>query len=94
MCDGRVAFVNARFILGGGVSVNKVEGKLSAWHRLYLQLQDARQRLKQLQATPADSTRACLEAEVSRLQQESDSELEAFNSEFIEAKGSNGAARA
>jgi hypothetical protein len=73
--------------------VSKVEWKLSSWHRLYLQLQDARQRLQQLRSTAAGSaTRLSLEAEVSRLQQESDSELEAFNSELMAAKGPAGAA--
>lgn len=72
--------------------MSKVERKLSSWHRLYLQLQDARQRLQQLRSTAAGATRLSLEAEVSRLQQESDSELEAFNSELMAAKGPAGAA--
>jgi hypothetical protein len=73
--------------------MSKVEWKLSSWHRLYLQLQDARQRLQQLRSTAAGSaTRLSLEAEVSRLQQESDSELEAFNSELMAAKGPANAA--
>ena len=73
--------------------MSKVEWKLSAWHRLYLQLQDARQRLQQVRSGAAGSaTRDSLEAEVSRLQQESDSELQAFNAELIAPKGTAGIA--
>jgi hypothetical protein len=59
--------------------VHKVIAKLADWHRLYLQLQDARLRLRQ---APSGSVcvRHELEVEVSRLQQESDSQLESFSS--------------
>jgi uncharacterized protein involved in exopolysaccharide biosynthesis len=67
--------------------MSKVERKLFSWHRLYLQLQDARQRLKQLHSAPGGgSSRAELEAEVSRLQQESDSELMALNEELAASR--------
>ncbi len=60
------------------VAVTEILAKLSAWHQTHLQLQDARLRLQQ---APLDggSARTQLEAEVSRLQEESDSRLEALN---------------
>jgi len=52
--------------------------KLAAWHQLHVQLRDARLRLRE---APQDSAfdRSVLEDEVSRLQEESDSRLEAIN---------------
>jgi hypothetical protein len=62
--------------LRAGVPVNRMIAKLAAWHRAYLELQEARTRLKAAQARADDAARRELEAEVSRLQQESDFHLE------------------
>jgi hypothetical protein len=57
--------------------MNRVIAKLSSWHRLYHELQDARLRLKRARAeTDSGFEQTQLEAEVSRLQQESESMLE------------------
>jgi hypothetical protein len=67
--------------------VNNIELNLYSWHRLYVQLEAARLRLEQLRATPeVASNRAALEAEVSRLQQETDSQLEAVNAALAAAR--------
>jgi len=50
--------------------------KLAAWHRLYVQLQAARLRLKEAQPLPEDDfVRSQLEEEVVRLRLESDAQL-------------------
>ena len=51
--------------------------KLAAWHRLYVQLQAARLRLKEAQPLPeGDFMRSQLEEEVIRLRVESDAQLQ------------------
>jgi hypothetical protein len=62
--------------------VTKVEGNLFAWHLLYVKLQDARMRLKQSEGADREQ----LKAEVIRLQQESDSQLEAVTGGHATAK--------
>jgi hypothetical protein len=59
-----------------GEIVNRIEIKLSIWHRLYRELGDARKRMS---AAASDSKRAELEVEVRRLQQESEWALEDVN---------------
>lgn len=60
------------------VAVVDFLSKLAAWHQLHVQLRDARLRLKE--APPGSAfDRSELEQEVSRLQEESDSRLEAIN---------------
>jgi hypothetical protein len=57
--------------------MNMMIAKLAAWHRLYVQLQAARARLKEAQPLPqGDFVRSQLEEEVLRLRIESDARLE------------------
>jgi hypothetical protein len=59
------------------VAVNMMIAKLAAWHRLYVQLQAARLRLKEAQPLPeGDFVRSQLEEEVIRLRVESDAQLQ------------------
>ena len=59
------------------VPVNMMIAKLAAWHRLYVQLQAARLRLKEAQPLPeGDFVRSQLEEEVIRLRVASDAQLQ------------------
>ena len=53
--------------------MHRVIEKLAAWHKLYVQLEDARARLRE--QPEGSSSRFELEEEISRLRQEGDSRL-------------------
>jgi len=69
--------------------VTSLHSKLFAWHRLQLQCDEARQRLKQAMASLADDAAVqALHAEIERLCQEMDAmlrELEAMRAQRAQA---------
>jgi hypothetical protein len=73
--------------------MEKVEGMLFAWHRLYLQLEDARLRLKQTQLAGDDAGASVdLKARIRVLQQESDALLDELNTTMIAVRKRSGGA--
>ena len=73
--------------------MEKVEGMLFAWHRLYLQLEDARLRLKQTQLAGEDaSASGDLKARIRVLQEESDALLDRLNTTMIAVRTQRGGA--
>ena len=76
-----------------GWTVEKVEGMLFAWHRLYLQLEDARLRLKETQLAGDDaSASGDLKARIRVLQEESDALLDRLNTTMVAVKRQRGVA--